>query len=60
MERLHCSECTPAVFRERFSAAADGSRARRPVLIEGLTEGWAARERWQLPRAVKLWAARGG
>lgn len=50
IERLHCSECTPSAFCTRFSAAADPARARRPVLIDGLMEGWAALEHWQLPQ----------
>ena len=48
------SECSPgrvqtaALFKSRFSAAAQPEQPRLPVLITGLTSSWAAQERWQL------------
>ena len=46
---LSCIVCTASVFKKRFSASADPSRARRPAaIIDGLMEGWAALHAWQL------------
>lgn len=47
VERIHVKDVSPREFIERFESIY------KPVVIEGITEGWKAEYKWTLERLAK-------